>query len=197
MSGLNCNANVTCEICWTHTTNSKMVPNKTGCSTGSLSCTNFSTNFGTEQHNRMGKNHSARNASFVHICQICDKGFHSLFSLRDCRRNFYGIQGGSRAQNDHVSQVRGYNDDRNLKKVYRSAMLFSVNSQLENDRNRALIFAIDTQDPHILWEEKLQTVFDSQYCANELNLAFLFAIENKKDVCCVYYYAHKNKVLLE
>ena len=170
----------------------------TRCSAGSLtcaSCTNFSTNSRAESNYHIAEKHSKAAARVVHKCQIYDKDFHSFYNLREHKRK-HGAQRGSGAQNVDVTQLMGDVDDNSLKHELETCKHFLVDSEMENERNRVLNFAMDTLDPKYVLE-KLDVVFDSLKCAAELNVAFGFVLKNVEGGSCRYNYAHENNTLLE
>ena len=87
-------------------------------------------------------------------------------------------------------------DDNSLKEELETCERFLVDSEIEKRRQRVYNFAMDSLDPKSLLA-KLNVVFGSLKCADNLNVAFGFLVKNVKDGSCRYYDAHENGTVLE
>ena len=61
------------------------------------------------------KKHSKANAGVFQKCKLCDKGFHSVYFLREHKRKKHGAQRGSGTQGVDVAQLLGDVYDNGLK----------------------------------------------------------------------------------
>ena len=139
----------------------------------------------------LAKKHSARSATTVHICKVCDEDYQSSYILRKDKWRDDGAQRGSRAQNVDFTNLMGHVDDNN-----QTQKLFLVDSEMGNGRQTVFIFGIDTLEPKFLLERSV-VVFNSVKCAANPKVALGFVLENVGDGSCRFYYAHEKRTLLE
>ena len=104
MLSLNRNGKVTCEKCGTQTT-TQSVPSQKRCSTETLTCPSRANFSSADMEYHIAKRHSARTASAVYACKICNEDFHSFYLLREHKRKEHGAERGSGAQKVDVTQV--------------------------------------------------------------------------------------------
>ena len=103
---------------------------------------------------------------------------------------------GSESNNQDVTQLVGVLDDESLTEKLDACEHFLVDNEMENGRNRFLIFAMDILHAHTLGQ-KLDTVFEKLKCAAKLNVAFRFVLRNLYDGFCRFHYAHENNILIK
>ena len=185
--------------CGTQTTRLDLARHKKRCSAGWLTCFSF-TKFQAESRAEVNfpnaKKHSKATARVAHECKKCDKAFQSVYLMQEHKQMEHGEQRSSGTQNGDVTQLMGGVDLNCLNEELETCIHFLMDSEIENGKHRVYRFVVDTLDPKDLLE-KLDVVFHSLECAAKLILIFGFVLKNVEDGSCRYYFAHKNKTLMQ
>ena len=165
LTSLNRIENVTCENCGTEITKRNLARHKKNSSAIRLYCTqcpNFSTKSRAKMNYQISKKQYIATAKVVHRCKICDKSFHSFHLLRELKPKKRGAHRSSGAVKVNNAHVMGDIDDKSLKDFLETCKHFLVDSEIENERRRVYISAMNTMDPKRLLEKLV--VFDSLKC---------------------------------
>ena len=188
-----------CEICGTQTTRNNIVRHKKSCSAGTFYCTQcpkFSIKSQNDLNCHIAKKHSAPKPDVTFKCKLCSQESPRFWALRQHRNTQHGMQIGWRTRDVDVEQIVGDVEDHSLRKELRSCQHFLVDSELERARHKVFNYAVETLNETIV-NEKLDHFSNNLKCAAKVNLAFGFILKNIEDGGFRYFYAHKNKTLLD
>ena len=106
------------------------------------------------------------------------------------------MQIGPGTRDVDLEYIVGDVENHSLREESRCCQHFLVDSELEKARKIVFNYAVETLYETIV-NEKLDHFFNNFKCAAKVNLAFGFILKNIEDGGLKYFYAHKNKTLLD
>ena len=187
---------ITCENCVTQTTRNNIVRHKKRCSVGTLYCTqcpNFCTKSQNDLNYHIAKKHSAPKLGVTFKCKLCFQEFPGYYAVRQHRNSQHGMQIGSKARDVDLGDVENHR----LRKELRSCQHFLLDSELERARHKVFNYAVESLNEKTIMNDKLDNFFNNLKCAAKVNLAFGFILKTIEDGRFRYFYANKNKTLLD
>ena len=144
----------------------------------------------------IAKKHRAPKLDVTFKCKLWCQDFPGVYASRQHRNTQYGMQIGSRTRDVDVEHIVGEVEDHMLRENLRSCQRLLVDSELERARHKVFNCAVEFLNETIV-NQKLDPFFNNLKCAAKVSLAFGFILKNMEDGGVRYFYAHKNKTLLD